>query len=60
WGGALWGFAVPGVAGAVSLLVLVAAGRVLAAPAVGAVVASSSENDPNRAVEPRFSSGDRA
>ncbi|MFB8772700.1 MFS transporter [Streptomyces broussonetiae] len=60
WGGALWGFAVPGVAGAVSLLVLVAAGRVLAAPAVGAVVAASSENDPNRAVEPRFSSGDRA
>lgn len=60
WGGAVWGFAVPGVAGAVSLLVLVATGRVLAAPAGGAVVAASSENDPNRAVEPRFSSGDRA
>ncbi|KOG31172.1 MFS transporter [Streptomyces resistomycificus] len=59
-GGALWGFAVPGVAGAVSLLVLLATGRVLAASAGGAVVASSSENDPNRAVEPRFSSGDRA
>jgi predicted MFS family arabinose efflux permease len=59
-GGALWGFAVPGVAGAVSLLVLVATGRVLAAPVGGAVVAASSENDPNRAVEPRFSSGDRA
>ncbi|MER6129024.1 MFS transporter [Streptomyces sp. NPDC001795] len=59
-GGALWGFAVPGAAGAVSLLVLLATGRVLAAPAGGAVVASSSENDPNRAVEPRFSSGDRA
>jgi predicted MFS family arabinose efflux permease len=59
-GGALWGFAVPGAAGAVSLLVLVAAGRVMAAPAVHAVVAVSSENDPNRAVEPRFSSGDRA
>lgn len=59
-GGALWGFAVPGVAGAVSLLVLVATGRVLAAPAGGAVVAASSENDPNRAVEPRFSTGDRA
>jgi len=59
-GGALWGFAVPGVAGAVSLLVLVATGRVLAAPAVGAVVAASSENDPNRAAEPRFSTGDRA
>ncbi|MFD9006134.1 MFS transporter [Streptomyces sp. NPDC059582] len=59
-GGALWGFAVPGVAGAVSLLVLLATGRVLAAPAGGAVIAASSENDPNRAAEPRFSSGDRA
>jgi predicted MFS family arabinose efflux permease len=59
-GGALWGFAVPGGAGAVSLLVLVAAGRVLAAPVGRAVVAASSENDPNRAAEPRFSSGDRA
>ncbi|RPF32178.1 MFS transporter [Streptomyces sp. TLI_185] len=59
-GGAVWGFAVPGVAGAVSLLVLLATGRVLAAPAGRAVVAASSENDPNRAVEPRFSSGDRA
>ncbi|MEU6367787.1 MFS transporter [Streptomyces sp. NPDC046931] len=59
-GGALWGFAVPGAAGAVSLLVLLASGRVLAAPSEGAVVAASSENDPNRAVEPRFSSEDRA
>ncbi|MFJ9350197.1 MFS transporter [Streptomyces sp. NPDC101237] len=59
-GGALWGFAVPAVAGGVSLLVLAATGRVLAAPGGGTVVAASSENDPNRAVEPRFSSGDRA
>ncbi|QHC28669.1 MFS transporter [Streptomyces sp. HF10] len=59
-GGTVWGFAVPGAAGAVSLLVLLATGRVLAAPARGAVVAASSENDPNRAVEPRFSSTDRA
>ncbi|GAA3993652.1 MFS transporter [Streptomyces sp. NBC_01352] len=59
-GGALWGFAVPGAAGAVSLLVLLATRRVLAASAGGTVVAASSENDPNRAVEPRFSSGDRA
>lgn len=59
-GGALWGFALPGVAGAVSLLVLLVTGRVLAAPARGGVVAASSETDPNRAVEPRFSSGDRA
>lgn len=59
-GGTLWGFVLPGAAGAVSLLVLCATGRVLAAPARGAVVAASSENDPNRAAEPRFSSGDRA
>ncbi|MER7488259.1 MFS transporter [Streptomyces sp. NPDC126497] len=59
-GGALWGFAVPGVAGGVSLLVLTATGRVLAGPAGRAVVAARSENDPNRAVEPRFRSGDRA
>ncbi|MBC9725876.1 MFS transporter [Streptomyces sp. TRM68367] len=59
-GGAQWGFAVPGAAGAVSLLVLVGTQRVLAAPAAAAVVATGSENDPNRAVEPRFSSGDRA
>ncbi|EGX57053.1 transmembrane transport protein [Streptomyces zinciresistens K42] len=59
-GGALWGFAVPGAAAAVSLLVLLATGRVLAAPGRGGVVAASPENDPNRAVEPRFSSGDRA
>ncbi|WP_330456831.1 MFS transporter [Streptomyces sp. NBC_00820] len=59
-GGALWGFALPAVAGAVSLLVLLATGRVLTAPVQGGVVAASSENDPNRAAEPRFSSGDRA
>ncbi|MBJ7905262.1 MFS transporter [Streptomyces sp. DSM 110735] len=59
-GGALWGFALPGVAGAVSLLVLLATGRVLTGPAVGGVVVVSSENDPNRAAQPRFSSGDRA
>lgn len=60
WGGTLWGFVVPGAAGAVSLLVLLATGRVLAVPSEGAVVAVSSENDPNRAAEPRFSSVDRA
>jgi predicted MFS family arabinose efflux permease len=59
-GGTLWGFAVPAAAGGVSLVVLLATGRVLAAAVGGAVVASSSENDPNRVVEPRFSSGDRA
>ncbi|MFK0019341.1 MFS transporter [Streptomyces sp. NPDC090798] len=59
-GGAVWGFALPGGAGAAALVVLLATGRVLAATGDGAVVAVSSENDPNRAVEPRFSSGDRA
>ncbi|WP_328667877.1 MFS transporter [Streptomyces sp. NBC_00328] len=60
WGGAGRGFAVPGVAGAAALVVLLATGRVLAGTGRGEVVAVSSENDPNRAVEPRFSSGDRA
>ncbi len=60
WGGTSWGFAVPGAAGGVALLVLLVTGRVLAVSHGGAVVAVSSENDPNRAVEPRFSSGDRA
>ncbi|MFD9431841.1 MFS transporter [Streptomyces sp. NPDC060002] len=59
-GGASWGFTVPAVAGAVSLVVLLATGRVMAVPAGSGVVAASSENDPNRAAEPRFSSGDRA
>ncbi|MEU5307332.1 MFS transporter [Streptomyces sp. NPDC021562] len=59
-GGALWGFTVPAVAGGVSLLVLVVTRRVLAVPGGGAVVVAGSENDPNRAVEPRFRSGDRA
>ncbi|MEV6173742.1 MFS transporter [Streptomyces sp. NPDC051954] len=59
-GGALWGFAVPGAAGGVSLLVLLVTVRVLVAPGGRAVVAAASENDRNRAVEPRFSSGDRA
>jgi MFS family permease len=59
-GGAVWGFAVPGAAGAVALLVLVAGGRLLAVPGGGGVVAGSPENDPNRAAEPRFRSGDRA
>lgn len=59
-GGAVWGFAVPGVAGVVALLVLVAGGRFLAVPGGGGVVAGSPENDPNRAAEPRLRSGDRA
>ncbi|MFI6877965.1 MFS transporter [Streptomyces sp. NPDC050400] len=60
WAGTRAGFAVPAVTGAVALLVLLATGRVLAPPRTSGRVALSSENDPNRAVEPRFSSGDRA
>ncbi|QNS07222.1 MFS transporter [Streptomyces xanthii] len=60
WGGTRWGFAVPAVTGALALLVLLATGRVLSAPHASGRVALSSENDPNRAVQPRFSSGDRA
>ncbi|MEV5989486.1 MFS transporter [Streptomyces sp. NPDC052051] len=59
-GGTVWGFAVPGAAGVVALVVLLATGRVLVAPVAVGAVAASSENGPNRAVEPRFSSGDRA
>ncbi|MEU8586281.1 MFS transporter [Streptomyces sp. NPDC048664] len=59
-GGAAWGFALPGAAGAVSLAVLLVTGKALAVPVGGAVVAGSPENDPNRAAEPRFRSGDRA
>ncbi|MDX3381541.1 MFS transporter [Streptomyces niveiscabiei] len=59
-GGTLWGFAVPGAAGCAALLVLLATRGVMAVPEVRTVAVVSSENDPNRAVEPRFSSGDRA
>jgi MFS family permease len=59
-GGAVAGFAVPPAAGAVSLLVLLATARFLAAPAPGTAVRGVPENDPNRTAQPRFSSGDRA
>lgn len=60
WGGAVWGFAVPGVAGTVALLVLLATRRVLAAAGGGGVVEVASENDRNGAGEPRFSAGHQA
>lgn len=60
WGGAVWGFALPGVAGGVALVVLLATGRVLAAASSGAVVEGASENDRNGAAEPRFSTGHQA
>lgn len=58
-GGALWGFAVPGVAGVCRCWFCWPPDGSSQLPA-GAVVAASSENDPNRAAEPRFSTGDRA
>lgn len=68
-GGAVWGFAVPGLAGAAALVVLLATGRLLAAGAdtcagagadVGGTVDGSSETDRNGAAEPGFSAGHRA
>ncbi|MFF1380089.1 MFS transporter [Streptomyces sp. NPDC058308] len=60
WGGTVWGFAVPGFAGAGALLVLLATARVLVAVDDSGVVAGSSENDRNGAVEPGFSAGHQA
>ncbi|MGA4843003.1 MFS transporter [Streptomyces sp. G45] len=60
WGGAVWGYAVPGLAGAAALLVLVGTRRVLAVPGGGGTVEDSSENDRSRAVEPGFSAGHQA
>lgn len=60
WGGTVWGFAVPGGAGIAALLVLLATARVLVLPADQAVVAGSSENDRNGAVEPGFRAGHQA
>lgn len=60
WGGTVWGFAVPGGAGVAALLVLLATARVLVLPADSAVVAGSSENDRNGAVEPGFRAGHQA
>ncbi|MFF9897312.1 MFS transporter [Streptomyces longispororuber] len=62
WGGARWGFAVPGVAGAAALLVLLMTRRILVArgTARGGAVAGSWENDRNGTVEPGFSTGHRA
>jgi predicted MFS family arabinose efflux permease len=62
-GGAAWGFAVPGLAGGAAVLVLLVTGRVLAVERVtrrAVMTPVASENDRNRAAEPRFSSGDRA
>ncbi|MEV2254603.1 MFS transporter [Streptomyces sp. NPDC050147] len=60
WGGTVWGFAVPGGAGVAALLVLLATARALVLPADSTVVAGSSENDRNGAVEPGFRAGHQA
>ncbi|WP_369213608.1 MFS transporter [Streptomyces flavofungini] len=60
WGGTAGGFAVPGLAGGAALLVLLATARVLVKPGETEVVAGSSENDRNGAVEPGFSAGHQA
>ncbi|MFG2498976.1 MFS transporter [Streptomyces sp. NPDC048441] len=60
WGGTTAGFVIPGVAGVAALLVLLATGRVLEIPTDSAVVAGSSENDRNGAVEPGFRAGHQA
>ncbi|KUL51591.1 MULTISPECIES: MFS transporter [unclassified Streptomyces] len=60
WGGTVGGFAVPPLAGGAALLVLLATARVLVKPGETGVVAGSSENDRNGAVEPGFSAGHQA
>ncbi|CAM5239039.1 hypothetical protein SCALM49S_07436 [Streptomyces californicus] len=47
-----WSFAVAGAGGAAALVVLLATGRLLAAPVRTAAVVTGSENDRNGAVEP--------
>ncbi|WP_299537687.1 MFS transporter [uncultured Streptomyces sp.] len=59
-GGTAWSFAVAGAAGAAALAVLLATGKVLAAPGRAPEVVAGSENDRNGAVEPGFSSGRKA
>ncbi|MEU5582180.1 MFS transporter [Streptomyces huasconensis] len=60
WGGTASGFAVPGLAGAAALLVLLATVRVMVPPPDSGIVAGSSENDRNGTVEPGFTAGHQA
>ncbi len=55
-GGTAAGFAVCAVCGAVALAVLLSTGRILTAPNLE----TAAEKDPNRAVEPRFSTSHQA
>lgn len=59
-GGTAQGFAVAGAGGVAALLVLLATGKVLAAPVRTPEVVIGSENDRNGAAEPGFSSGHKA
>ncbi|MFE3326410.1 MFS transporter [Streptomyces sp. NPDC059176] len=59
-GGTTAGFAVAAAGGVAALLVLLATGRVIAAPVRRAHIASTDENDRSGAAEPGFSSGHRA
>ncbi|GHJ38752.1 MFS transporter [Streptomyces sp. TS71-3] len=60
WGGTVRGFAVPGCAGAVAFLVLLATRQVLAATGRAAEVEVATENDRNGVPEAGFSEGGRA
>ncbi|MFF8658465.1 MFS transporter [Streptomyces huasconensis] len=60
WGGTASGFAVPGLAGAAALLVLLATVRVMVPTPDSGIVAGSSENDRNGTVEPGFTAGHQA
>ncbi len=60
WGGTASGFAVPALAGAAALLVLLATVRVMVPPPDSGIVAGSSENDRNGTVEPGFTAGHQA
>ncbi|AXG77004.1 MFS transporter [Streptomyces paludis] len=59
-GGTAAGFAVAAGGGAAALLVLLATGRVLRAPAGPADATIRTENDPSGAAQPGFSSGHQA
>ncbi|UFQ14654.1 MULTISPECIES: MFS transporter [Streptomyces] len=60
WGSTASGFAVPGLAGAAALLVLLATVRVMVPTPDSGIVAGSSENDRNGTVEPGFTAGHQA
>ncbi|GGO51529.1 MULTISPECIES: MFS transporter [Streptomyces] len=60
WGGTQWAFAVPGLAGAAALVVLVCTRRAFGTGPAGGTVEGSSETDRNGAAEPGFSAGHRA